>query len=142
MTYRPDREEASVRTMTKLLVSATTGVVVASGLGTPAFAATPTVSSVTPTNGATSVPITVHPTVTFNAAVSPSSVRYSFVKTVGGTDVSGYYSYDAASRTLTLTPRAVLSYGTRYTVTIKLRSEEHTSELQSRQYLVCRLLLE
>ena len=24
----------------------------------------------------------------------------------------------------------------------KLRSEEHTSELQSRQYLVCRLLLE
>src|SRR3712207_8791413 len=26
--------------------------------------------------------------------------------------------------------------------TIVLRSEEHTSELQSRQYLVCRLLLE
>src|SRR3712207_8089509 len=27
-------------------------------------------------------------------------------------------------------------------VTLELRSEEHTSELQSRQYLVCRLLLE
>src|SRR5947209_15551006 len=27
-------------------------------------------------------------------------------------------------------------------VSIALRSEEHTSELQSRQYLVCRLLLE
>src|SRR3712207_8137800 len=27
-------------------------------------------------------------------------------------------------------------------MTIKIRSEEHTSELQSRQYLVCRLLLE
>src|SRR3712207_9454618 len=27
-------------------------------------------------------------------------------------------------------------------VKIKVRSEEHTSELQSRQYLVCRLLLE
>src|SRR3712207_8038732 len=26
--------------------------------------------------------------------------------------------------------------------TVKSRSEEHTSELQSRQYLVCRLLLE
>src|SRR3712207_9524838 len=26
--------------------------------------------------------------------------------------------------------------------TLQLRSEEHTSELQSRQYLVCRLLLE
>src|SRR3712207_7395846 len=28
------------------------------------------------------------------------------------------------------------------TVRLRLRSEEHTSELQSRQYLVCRLLLE
>src|SRR5258707_9930550 len=28
------------------------------------------------------------------------------------------------------------------TLTIPWRSEEHTSELQSRQYLVCRLLLE
>src|SRR3712207_8836976 len=28
------------------------------------------------------------------------------------------------------------------TATLALRSEEHTSELQSRQYLVCRLLLE
>src|SRR5258707_5551110 len=27
-------------------------------------------------------------------------------------------------------------------ITIRSRSEEHTSELQSRQYLVCRLLLE
>src|SRR3712207_7700885 len=26
--------------------------------------------------------------------------------------------------------------------TVQIRSEEHTSELQSRQYLVCRLLLE
>src|SRR3712207_7406775 len=30
----------------------------------------------------------------------------------------------------------------RYQWTIEWRSEEHTSELQSRQYLVCRLLLE
>src|SRR3712207_7513488 len=29
-----------------------------------------------------------------------------------------------------------------YSVGDELRSEEHTSELQSRQYLVCRLLLE
>src|SRR5438445_9245800 len=29
-----------------------------------------------------------------------------------------------------------------FTINDKLRSEEHTSELQSRQYLVCRLLLE
>src|SRR3712207_7657231 len=30
----------------------------------------------------------------------------------------------------------------RAAATAKVRSEEHTSELQSRQYLVCRLLLE
>src|SRR3712207_7419801 len=29
-----------------------------------------------------------------------------------------------------------------YAATLEPRSEEHTSELQSRQYLVCRLLLE
>src|SRR3712207_7246910 len=32
--------------------------------------------------------------------------------------------------------------GTSATSSRKVRSEEHTSELQSRQYLVCRLLLE
>src|SRR3712207_8374425 len=30
----------------------------------------------------------------------------------------------------------------RMTILVHVRSEEHTSELQSRQYLVCRLLLE
>src|SRR5438445_4345140 len=39
----------------------------------------------------------------------------------------------AGTAVLTTTPR---------TVDVSLRSEEHTSELQSRQYLVCRLLLE
>src|SRR3712207_8036847 len=32
--------------------------------------------------------------------------------------------------------------GVRKVAVVNLRSEEHTSELQSRQYLVCRLLLE
>src|SRR5947209_16969728 len=35
-----------------------------------------------------------------------------------------------------------LSSGNSARSTARLRSEEHTSELQSRQYLVCRLLLE
>src|SRR3712207_8611424 len=38
--------------------------------------------------------------------------------------------------------QAVLCFGTDTLVYKKVRSEEHTSELQSRQYLVCRLLLE
>src|SRR3712207_8017382 len=33
-------------------------------------------------------------------------------------------------------------FATRQTTGVSARSEEHTSELQSRQYLVCRLLLE
>src|SRR3712207_7539692 len=38
--------------------------------------------------------------------------------------------------------RATALGWTSTTVTASIRSEEHTSELQSRQYLVCRLLLE
>src|SRR3712207_8972121 len=36
----------------------------------------------------------------------------------------------------------VVGYGTQKKENLTGRSEEHTSELQSRQYLVCRLLLE
>src|SRR3712207_8024323 len=38
--------------------------------------------------------------------------------------------------------RAVRDLRRRHRTDAQLRSEEHTSELQSRQYLVCRLLLE
>src|SRR3712207_8898475 len=41
--------------------------------------------------------------------------------------------------------RIAVDFAMRYgkpSIAEKLRSEEHTSELQSRQYLVCRLLLE
>src|SRR3712207_9551728 len=41
-----------------------------------------------------------------------------------------------------VTPRMVSSPSTFHSVSPSPRSEEHTSELQSRQYLVCRLLLE
>src|SRR3712207_7409833 len=43
---------------------------------------------------------------------------------------------------LRLTLAATLEMKEDYEGAIKERSEEHTSELQSRQYLVCRLLLE
>src|SRR3712207_7335172 len=48
------------------------------------------------------------------------------------------HSRDHSQRSfLTLTP-----YAHFLTRAFSIRSEEHTSELQSRQYLVCRLLLE
>src|SRR3712207_9396755 len=40
-----------------------------------------------------------------------------------------------------LLPRSI-PYSTPWSMLSVVRSEEHTSELQSRQYLVCRLLLE
>src|SRR3712207_7912304 len=43
-----------------------------------------------------------------------------------------------SSSSVSVTP----TYVTRSTTNHPVRSEEHTSELQSRQYLVCRLLLE
>src|SRR3712207_8970123 len=50
----------------------------------------------------------------------------------------------AASRHSTITGRSGLRLrsGAATTSAPSTRSEEHTSELQSRQYLVCRLLLE
>src|SRR2546422_6921004 len=67
---------------------------------------------------------------------------------------STLFPYTTLFRSLTVTPTAgqtgttVISLtatdelGLRDTVTILARSEEHTSELQSRLHLVCRLLLE
>src|SRR3712207_8517725 len=46
------------------------------------------------------------------------------------------------SSTLNRLSVAVVELGLRNVELVYSRSEEHTSELQSRQYLVCRLLLE
>src|SRR3712207_7766327 len=50
----------------------------------------------------------------------------------------------AAAKTLasTVAPRYLPAASALRAIVLWLRSEEHTSELQSRQYLVCRLLLE
>src|SRR3712207_7544600 len=49
-------------------------------------------------------------------------------------DTARQLRYEAADRLVGLSPHL--------SITDFRRSEEHTSELQSRQYLVCRLLLE
>src|SRR3712207_7566691 len=61
-----------------------------------------------------------------------------------------FRSTSATSSTSRATSRRLASFGSRRTTDRRRRSsrsrikrsEEHTSELQSRQYLVCRLLLE
>src|SRR5947209_16299633 len=59
----------------------------------------------------------------------PAAIRAGWAQmdAVGDSIVDGYKDMKAYPATRTFTDR---------------RSEEHTSELQSRQYLVCRLLLE
>src|SRR5207253_5920962 len=52
------------------------------------------------------------------------------------------YSMSATARVSSLSLFGVLSLGMMASEYVQLRSEEHTSELQSRGHLVCRLLLE
>src|SRR3712207_7200645 len=52
------------------------------------------------------------------------------------------FAGNAAANTAPVALAAAISAVARRNRTLILRSEEHTSELQSRQYLVCRLLLE
>src|SRR3712207_8188878 len=72
---------------------------------------------------------------------SPAALESSWLDLVAAT---------AKEATLTLPPTGWMQRGGKQGVhtehlgyvLAELRSEEHTSELQSRQYLVCRLLLE
>src|SRR3712207_7871625 len=63
------------------------------------------------------------------------SRRQAYAQALGLTDLARAAERDAAREP----PRTAWDH---YAVGRSLRSEEHTSELQSRQYLVCRLLLE
>src|SRR3712207_8265389 len=67
--------------------------------------------------------------------ISPGRVvRRSHVPHLAG-------AHEPVERLHRLLDRGVIIHGVRL-IQIDVRSEEHTSELQSRQYLVCRLLLE
>src|SRR5438445_5344242 len=59
-----------------------------------------------------------------------------------GTFKSVVYALPRESEIEPIAPVSVPFAATKGTDTGAIRSEEHTSELQSRQYLVCRLLLE
>src|SRR3712207_8884400 len=67
------------------------------------------------------------------SAGMPEDVE-EFQRLLGSTFVSFMLSF--------MLVKAWLPFAPRRPGAVLLRSEEHTSELQSRQYLVCRLLLE
>src|SRR3712207_6946647 len=76
-------------------------------------------------------------TTLFRSDREPRTVTLVVLESCGGPATSG----DTGSRGVWVTPtRTGVRRPSRPRV--RTRSEEHTSELQSRQYLVCRLLLE
>src|SRR3712207_7475041 len=73
-------------------------------------------------------------TTLFRSSFTPSSVTFVLVRNREVRDLRGAMCFSPAS----------VSWGpdSDRALSLSNRSEEHTSELQSRQYLVCRLLLE
>jgi methionine-rich copper-binding protein CopC len=74
----------------------------------------PTVTAVTPSGGATGVPVTIGPTATFSEPVQSGSVVLQ-LRDAANALVPGGLSYDAASRTATLQPGATLAFSASYT---------------------------
>src|SRR3712207_9296033 len=68
--------------------------------------------------------------------------RSAYGIAVGSLTVPGAFAARALIAQLSLRTHTRLIDGTITVAAASMRSEEHTSELQSRQYLVCRLLLE
>src|SRR3712207_7748133 len=78
------------------------------------------------------------PSATTGSSRPSISVRRSWLRTSGSTITAAA----EASTLISASSRLPSSLSERRPKAQKVRSEEHTSELQSRQYLVCRLLLE
>jgi hypothetical protein len=80
----------------------------------------PTVSSVTPLNGTTGVSITTTVTAIFNEAMNAATINSSTVELRNASNVliTGVVSYNAGTRTVTLTPSAALANATVYTAKI------------------------
>ena len=79
--------------------------------------AAPTVTSVTPSQGATGVAVSVAPTATFSQAVVPSTVSFTLKDSAGNT-VAGSLSFDSGNTVATFTPASSLSSSVTYTATV------------------------
>jgi N,N-dimethylformamidase beta subunit-like, C-terminal/Domain of unknown function (DUF4082)/Bacterial Ig-like domain/Fibronectin type III domain/Bacterial Ig domain len=82
-----------------------------------AGATPPTVTTVTPSAGATGVPVSVAPTATFSQAVVPSTVSFT-LKDSAGNSVAGSVSFNSGNTVATFTPTSSLSASTTYTATV------------------------
>src|SRR3712207_8391834 len=85
---------------------------------------------------------TLFPYTTLFRSIHADVCAHGFNRRIGA--FTQYYGGDALDASVLMFP--LLGFlapdDPRVVSTVAARSEEHTSELQSRQYLVCRLLLE
>lgn len=79
------------------------------------FGVCPVVLSTTPEDGATSVPLTSHVTVTFNEEMNPETITQTSFTLSGPEKVTGEITYDTKTNTLTFVPENELEYATTYT---------------------------
>ncbi|HEY1343761.1 MAG TPA: DUF4082 domain-containing protein [Streptosporangiaceae bacterium] len=77
----------------------------------------PTVTSVTPSSGATGVSASVAPTATFSQAVVPSTVSFT-LQDSSGNAVAGSVSFNGGNTVATFTPTNPLAASTTYTATV------------------------
>ena len=77
----------------------------------------PTVTTVTPSSGATGVAVSVAPSATFSQPVTPSTVSFT-VKDSGGNSVTGTVGFNGADTVATFTPNNPLAGSTTYTATV------------------------
>jgi hypothetical protein len=85
-------------------------------------ATAPTVSSVSPTEGATDVATTANAEVTFSEAMDPntiSSTNFTLSKEGASQPLTAQVSYNSTAKKATLNPSADLEAGTVYTATLK-----------------------
>jgi methionine-rich copper-binding protein CopC len=76
----------------------------------------PTITSMSPANGATLVAVTSTITATFSEKIDPSSIVFSLMQ--GTTMVPGSIVYDSSTKMVTITPGTALAANTMYTVSI------------------------
>ena len=82
----------------------------------------PTITGLTPADGATGIAATISPTVTFSEPINPATVTTTTVSLVvqgTTTPLAATVTYDAATRTATLDPTPALAASTAYTVTVR-----------------------
>ena len=121
--HRPGRQPAGSRTLAGVaLVADRSWTFTTAAAPPPPDTTPPTITGLTPADGATGIAATTSPTVTFSEPINPATVTTTTVSLVvqgTTTPLAATVTYDAATRTATLDPTPALAASTAYTVTVR-----------------------